>query len=167
MSGFKDVVGHKNIIKYIQNAVTADAVSHAYILNGERGSGKKLLANLFAMSLQCENRDEDGDACGKCRSCGQAAGGNQPDIIRIVHEKPNTIGVGDIRTQVNDDIMIRPYSSKYKIYIIADERGGAERAFENNRRTAGVCRYHASDGECGDTSSDDPFKMCYDEASQY
>ena len=29
MSGFKDVVGHKNIIKYIQNAVTADAVSHA------------------------------------------------------------------------------------------------------------------------------------------
>ena len=57
MSGFKDVVGHKNIIKYIQNAVTADAVSHAYILNGERGSGKKLLANLFAMSLQCENRD--------------------------------------------------------------------------------------------------------------
>ena len=120
MSGFKDVVGHKNIIKYIQNAVTADAVSHAYILNGERGSGKKLLANLFAMSLQCENRDEDGDACGKCRSCRQAAGGNQPDIIRIMHEKPNTIGVGDIRTQVNDDIMIRPYSSKYKIYIIAD-----------------------------------------------
>ena len=28
--------------------------------------------------------------------------------------------LGDIRTQVNDDIMIRPYSSKYKIYIIAD-----------------------------------------------
>ena len=62
MSGFKDVVGHKNIIKYIQNAVTADAVSHAYILNGERGSGKKLLANLFAMSMQCQNRAEDGDA---------------------------------------------------------------------------------------------------------
>ena len=166
MSGFKDVVGHKNIIKYIQNAVTADAVSHAYILNGERGSGKKLLANLFAMSLQCENRDEDGDACGKCRSCRQAAGGNQPDIIRIMHEKPNTIGVGDIRTQVNDDIMIRPYSSKYKIYIIADADMMSVEA-QNARRTAGVCRYHASDGECGDTSSDDPFKMCYDEASQY
>ena len=49
MSGFKDVVGHKNIIKYIESAVSADAVSHAYILNGERGSGKKMLANLFAM----------------------------------------------------------------------------------------------------------------------
>lgn len=120
MSSFKDVVGHKNIIKYIQNAVAADAVSHAYILNGERGSGKKLLANLFAMSLQCENRDEDGDACGKCRSCRQAVSGNHPDIIRVTHEKPNTISVDDIRVQVNDDIAIRPYSSKYKVYIIAD-----------------------------------------------
>ena len=120
MSSFKDVVGHKNIIKYIQNAVNAGAVSHAYILNGERGSGKKLLANLFAMSLQCQDRDEDGDACGKCQSCRQALSGNQPDIIRVTHEKPNTISVDDIREQVNDDIVIRPYSSKYKVYIIAD-----------------------------------------------
>ena len=120
MSSFKDVVGHKNIIKYIESAVSADAVSHAYILNGERGSGKKLLANLFSMSLQCENRDEDGDACGKCRSCRQAVSGNHPDIIRVTHEKPNTISVDDIREQVNNDVVIKPYSSKYKIYIIAD-----------------------------------------------
>ena len=99
MSSFKDVVGHKNIIKYISSAVQADAVSHAYILNGERGSGKRLLANLFAMSLQCQNRAEDGEACGKCQSCKQAQSGNQPDIIKVTHEKPNTISVDDIRTQ--------------------------------------------------------------------
>ena len=50
MSGFKDVVGHSEIIQYIQNAVTEDKVSHAYILNGEKGSGKKMLAGLFAVS---------------------------------------------------------------------------------------------------------------------
>ena len=120
MSGFKDVVGHKNIIKYIESAVSADAVSHAYILNGERGSGKKMLANLFAMSLQCQNRQEDGDAFGKCQSCKQAVSGNHPDIIRVTHEKPNTISVDDIREQVNNDIVIKPYSSKYKIYIIPE-----------------------------------------------
>ena len=120
MSSFKDVVGHKNIIKYIESAVQADAVSHAYILNGERGSGKKLLANLFAMSLQCQDRDENGEACGKCQSCKQALHGNQPDIIRVSHEKPNTISVDDIRQQVNNDIVIKPYSSKYKIYIIPE-----------------------------------------------
>lgn len=120
MSGFKDVVGHQNIIQYIGNAVTSDTVSHAYIFNGERGSGKKLLAKLFAMSLQCQNRDEDGDACGKCQSCKQAISGNQPDIIRVTHEKPTTISVDDIREQVNNDIVIKPYSSRYKIYIIPE-----------------------------------------------
>ena len=120
MSGFKDVVGHRNIIKYIESAVSADAVSHAYILNGERGSGKKMLANLFAMSLQCQNREANGDACGKCQSCRQAVNGNQPDIIRVTHEKPNTISVDDIREQVNNDIVIKPYSSRYKIYIIPE-----------------------------------------------
>ena len=54
MASFKDVVGHKDIIKYIHNAVEENKVSHAYILNGERGSGKKMLANLFATTLLCE-----------------------------------------------------------------------------------------------------------------
>ncbi len=49
----KDVVGHKDILKYISSAVENNRVSHAYILNGERGSGKKMLANLFAMTLFC------------------------------------------------------------------------------------------------------------------
>lgn len=118
MSGFQDVVGHKDIIKYIQTAVTSDAVSHAYIINGERGSGKKLLANLFAMSLQCQSREDDGDACGQCQSCKQAMNHNQPDIIMVTHEKPGSIGVDDVREQINNDIVVKPYSSKYKVYIV-------------------------------------------------
>lgn len=72
------------------------------------------------MSLQCQNRDEDGDACGKCQSCKQALSDNQPDIIKVTHEKPTTISVDDIREQVNNDIVIKPYSSRYKIYIIPE-----------------------------------------------
>ena len=34
------------------------------------------------------------------------------------HEKHNTISVDDIRTQVNNDVAIKPYSSRYKVYII-------------------------------------------------
>ncbi len=118
MSGFKDVVGHTDIIQYIKNAVSQDKVSHAYIFNGEKGCGKKLLAYLFAQTLQCEQGGED--PCYECHSCKQAASGNQPDIITVKHEKPNTISVDEIRTQVNEDIQVKPYSSKYKIYIIPD-----------------------------------------------
>lgn len=118
MGGFKDVVGHNDIIQYIQGAVEQDKVSHAYILNGQRGSGKKLLARLFAMTLQCESGKSE--PCGECRSCKQTKNGNQPDIITIKHEKPASIGVEDIREQLNGDIMIKPYSSPYKIYIIPE-----------------------------------------------
>lgn len=116
MGSFKDVVGHKDILKYISSAVENNRVSHAYILNGERGSGKKMLANLFAMTLLCETGDNE--PCGKCHSCKQAESGNHPDIIRVIHEKPNSISVDDIRTQVNNTVDIKPYQGPYKVYII-------------------------------------------------
>lgn len=116
MGSFKDVVGHKDILKYISSAVENNRVSHAYILNGERGFGKKMLANLFAMTLLCETGDNE--PCGKCHSCKQAESGNHPDIIRVTHEKPNSISVDDIRTQVNNTVDIKPYQGPYKVYII-------------------------------------------------
>ena len=118
MSGFKDVVGHKDIIQYMKNAIDQKKLSHAYIVNGQRGSGKKLLSRLFAMTLQCESGQNE--PCGVCKSCVQTKSGNQPDIITISHEKPTSISVDEIREQVNGDILIKPYSSPYKIYIIPE-----------------------------------------------
>lgn len=118
MSGVKNIVGHTDIIEYMKTAVSQNKVSHAYILNGERGSGKKMLAKLFAQSLQCEAGGEE--PCNECHACKQAMSGNHPDIVRVVHEKPNSISVDDIRRQVNDDIQVKPYSGKYKIYIIPE-----------------------------------------------
>ena len=128
MAGFKDILGHEQIIEHLQNAITMDKISHAYIINGPDKSGKMMLAEAFAQTLQCEKLHEtvaaaggDGsavEACMECHSCKQAIGRNQPDIIYVKHEKPNTISVDDIRTQVNNDIVIKPYSSKHKIYII-------------------------------------------------
>ena len=116
MAGFKDIVGHKQIIEHLQSAISTGKISHAYILNGENSAGKMMLAESFAMALQCEGGKEE--ACMECRSCRQAKEHNQPDIIYVSHEKPNIISVDDIRHQLNNDIVIKPYSSKYKIYII-------------------------------------------------
>ena len=116
MAGFSDVLGHEQTILHMKHAIEMDKVSHAYIISGEKGSGKKLLADIFARTLQCEKKGTE--ACMECQSCKQSVSLNQPDIIRVIHEKPNTISVEDIRTQVNGDIMIRPYSSPYKIYIV-------------------------------------------------
>lgn len=116
MRDFTKIIGHEQIIGYFQNAITMDKVSHAYILNGPDQSGKMLLAETFAAALQCERKGAS--PCGECRSCIQADGRNQPDIIYVGHEKPNTLGVEDIRKQINDDIVLKPYGSRYKIYIV-------------------------------------------------
>ena len=116
MSGFRDIVGQEHIVKHMKNAVKLNKISHAYMICGEKGMGKKLLADRFSMLLQCEN--EGDEPCMQCRACKQALGRNNPDIKWVYHEKPNTISVEEAREQLINDIAIKPYSSKYKIYII-------------------------------------------------
>ncbi|MBQ4284058.1 MAG: DNA polymerase III subunit delta [Lachnospira sp.] len=116
MNSFSQIYGHDKIKEHLCNAITMDKVSHAYIFNGSLGSGKKEIAALFAKTLQCEAAKDD--PCNECRSCMQSDSSNQPDIIWVRHEKPASIGVDDIRDQLIGDIQIKPYSSRYKIYII-------------------------------------------------
>jgi DNA polymerase-3 subunit delta' len=129
MLDFNHIIGHEQIIQHLREAIRSGKVSHAYIFSGEDGAGKNLLSNAFAMSLQCEDREETLDACGKCRSCIQAASNNHPDIIRVTHEKAS-IGIDDVRIQINNDIQVKPYSSTYKIYII-DEAEKLTEAAQN------------------------------------
>lgn len=117
MKRFEDIVGQEQLRDHLENAVKLGKVSHAYLINGERSSGKEFIAKIFAQALQCENR-QGADPCGECHSCVQAESGNHPDIIFLTHEKPNVISVEDIRTQVNNDMAIKPYSGKWKIYIV-------------------------------------------------
>lgn len=116
MPGFQDILGHEMIKEHFQKAIEAQKVSHAYILAGEAGMGRKSLANAFVLTLLCEKGKSQ--PCMECHACKQVLSGNHPDLIYVRHEKPNSIGVDDIRDQINDTIMIRPYSSYYKIYIV-------------------------------------------------
>ncbi|MBE5874510.1 MAG: DNA polymerase III subunit delta [Lachnospiraceae bacterium] len=116
MAGFRDIVGQEQIKEHFRSALTSRKISHAYIINGEKSAGKEFIAKIFAQTLQCERGGDE--PCMECHSCKQALSDNQPDIIKITHEKPNTISVDDIRAQINNDVAIKPYSSPYKVYIM-------------------------------------------------
>lgn len=116
MLKFGDILGHEQIKEHFQKAIENRKVSHAYILTGEAGMGRKSLANAFALTLLCEKGKSE--PCMECHACKQVLSGNHPDLIYVTHEKPASIGVDDIREQINDTVMVRPYSSYFKVYIV-------------------------------------------------
>lgn len=117
MADFNEIIGNDQIKEHMKRAISSGKISHAYILDGALGSGKIMFAKAFAQMLQCENEMSNG-ACHSCHSCRQAETDAHPDIIYVTHEKPATISVDDIRTQINVDIATKPYQGKYKIYIV-------------------------------------------------
>lgn len=116
MAGFKEILGNEHLKDYLKNSIKIGKVYHAYIFSGEDNSGKKMMADAFSMMLQCEEKNEN-DACMECHFCRQSMSKNNPDIIWVGHEKAS-IGVDVIREKINNDIAIKPYSCKYKIYIL-------------------------------------------------
>lgn len=112
------VIGQKAILEYFLKALKANRLSHAYVMEGEEGMGKKTLVEAIANYLLCPEKQGD-DICGKCRACVQFQSGNHPDVIEVTPSKKTGYGVDDIREMVLDDVNIRPYQSEYKIYLIA------------------------------------------------
>ncbi|MDO5702739.1 MAG: DNA polymerase III subunit, partial [Lachnospiraceae bacterium] len=121
--GFRSIVGLADAKRHLQTAAGGGRLSHAYLITGEAGSGKRSIADAFAMTLLCEKpvtAEGAADACLECISCKKAIGRNHPDVIYVTHEKPGLITVDEIRSQLVGTIGILPYESRYKIYIVAD-----------------------------------------------
>ncbi|QUH29380.1 DNA polymerase III subunit [Vallitalea guaymasensis] len=116
MYTFDEIVGHNEIINHLQSAIKTNKISHAYIIDGEKGIGKKLIANTFAKTLQCQKKGIS--PCDECISCRTFDSLNNPDVIYVEQTKKTGIGVDDIREQINQDINIKPYQHPYKIYIV-------------------------------------------------
>lgn len=118
MYTFEEIVGNEHIIKNLQTSIYNNKLSHAYIIDGAVGSGKKLLGNTIAKTLQCQK--EGITPCCECISCKSFDSYNHPDVIYVKPTKTKAIGVEDIRTQISSTLEIKPYKYKYKIFIIED-----------------------------------------------
>lgn len=119
MPGLKQVLGNQNSIRRIKEGAAKNALPHGFIISGEKGSGKKTLAEYIAAALLCDEGPEKGP-CGKCPSCVKAATFNHPDIIRVTHKKDQLLSTDEVREQLIAGIDIPPFYGPYKIYIVND-----------------------------------------------
>ena len=115
MHQFSEVYGNALLLRHLRQAVISQKVSHAYLLIGSKGSGKRMIADAFAKTLECETGGTQ--ACGHCSSCSAFASGNHPDVVYVRPTK-KTLGVDDIREQILEDVSLKQYRYRYKIYIV-------------------------------------------------
>jgi DNA polymerase III subunit delta' len=71
-------------VDLLRRALEGGRVAHAYAFVGPAGSGRMTTARAFAQALLCET----GAACGGCRGCTLAAGGQHPDLHVVVPTRP-------------------------------------------------------------------------------
>lgn len=111
---FSDVVGQHHVTKTLQNAITRNKESHAYLFSGPRGTGKTSIAKIFAKALNCQF-ETDGEPCNECELCVSITEGSANDVIEIDAASNN--GVDEIRN-IRDKVKYAPAEAEFKVYII-------------------------------------------------
>ena len=59
MRKFSEIIGQNAIIEHLQNALRTGSISHAYMISGDAGSGRRTIASIFAAAMQCGDLQEE------------------------------------------------------------------------------------------------------------
>ncbi len=116
---FAGLIGNEQIKEHIGRDIKSGDWSHAYIIEGAAGSGKRTAAGLIAAALSCERRASK-DAplpCGECNNCKRISKGISGDVVWITNGDAASIGVGAIR-DLKSGLHTLPNDSDVRTYII-------------------------------------------------
>jgi DNA polymerase-3 subunit delta' len=141
------VIGNTALMERLERDIRAGRLSHAYVLDGRKGSGRHTVARRVCAAIACENRPGQGERvadtdqmglfdlldpiprktvdpnaplpCLTCPACEKVLEGKCPDIHVIGREGKASIGVEAVRF-LKQDVLIPPNDLDTKIYIIED-----------------------------------------------
>lgn len=119
---FPTIYKNRALAERFGNDITQNTLSHAYILEGPPGSGKKTFATQIAAALLCRSRHnaESPLPCLVCEPCRRVLAGLSPDLICIAREGDRaTLGIEAIRF-IRQSLYLSTSESDCKIYIIED-----------------------------------------------
>lgn len=121
------LLGNRTTEQQLLAAARQQHLSHAYLLTGPAGSGKKTLAHWMSRVFMCS----DG-GCGECLTCQKIEKRVHPDVIWAEpYKKSGIYPVEQIR-DIRKDALIYPNEGTHKIYIIPNVEnmnGNAQDAF--------------------------------------
>ena len=111
---FDEICGQEAVTASLKNQVKNNEISHAYIFQGTRGTGKTSAAKILSRAVNCLH-PIDGNPCNECENCKQILNESVLDVVEMDAASNN--GVDDIR-ELKEKVIYPPQSLKYKVYII-------------------------------------------------
>lgn len=114
MNAFEDFRGQSAHLAQLESDFASGRNVHAYLMTGPRGTGKKSVARLCAMTALCRGEHKP---CGVCGPCRRVIAGTHPDIHEIVPEKgKQTISVDVVRGMI-EEAGVKSFEGGAKVLI--------------------------------------------------
>lgn len=116
MISFTSFLSNHAVVQTLQRAASpAGRLSHAYLLHGTKGLGKRTLARIFAAGLLC---GADERPCGQCNSCHKVEKESHPDLMVLRRQADKSvITVEQIRT-MREQAWLRPNESERRVILL-------------------------------------------------
>lgn len=117
MIGFTSFLSNHAVVQTLKRAAAPGGrLSHAYLLHGTAGTGKRTLARIFAAGLLCTA--ENGRPCGECIACRKVEKAIHPDlIIARPPEGKSMITVDQVRA-LREEVHLRPNEGRCRVVLI-------------------------------------------------
>ncbi len=114
-----EIAGNRELCERLTADILSGSLSHAYIIEGSNGSGRKTIALNVAAATACERRSDTSARipCLCCNSCKKILGKKSTDVIFVKDESKSSVGV-DIARFLKEDVRIVPNDIDDKFYII-------------------------------------------------
>ncbi len=113
--------GNESLRSNLGKSIENNALHHALLIEGPKGSGKKTLALQIAAAEVCEAKGNEALPlpCGVCRACRLVLSGNAPDVTFVSKGNRATLGVEAVR-EAKEDMFLSPTELPVKLYIFED-----------------------------------------------
>lgn len=108
-------VGNNLAKETLVTAVKSGRFPHAFIIEGEEGSGRKTFAKMLAAAAVCEDSDAP---CGVCRACKLVSTDGHCDVLTYSPDGA-TFKVDAVR-KIRDNAFVYPVEAKRKVNILLD-----------------------------------------------
>lgn len=106
--------GKALLCETLEKTARQNRLSHAILLSGKSGVGKKMLARYIAQLIMCGN-----NACGECACCRNIENDIHPDVIFVKRACGGKYSMEQFR-EVLKNAVVLPNNDKYKVYIFED-----------------------------------------------